>query len=268
MKNEDNNKSFENADTLQQKCQGCEFYRTKLLHNAIMATMMSDLDALKSALNELEDKSIIEDTRLFSKPTPLYHLSLYNKMVWDPAFWGWEGRDGGDMIKWMKQRTAEVLEFWRKYLGVDEFVEPNYQEYAGSEYLAYDHESDEEILDAKREDFIAQGCREIDIDLYLATHRFEYDRVEYLLQQGANPEAELHCEPEDEEGWYPVDWPDHCIHSEEEWLTEILFPIYEDSFANKDVAIELKHCDLLLGLAAYVKMDKLFEKYRHIWNKG
>ena len=58
----------------------------------------------------------------------------------------------------------------------------------------------------------------------------------------------------------------NCIHSEEEWLSDVLFPLYEDAFANKDVTIELKHCDLLLGLAAYVKMDKLFESYRNVWD--
>ena len=90
-------------DTTLQKCQGCEFYRSKVLHDAIMAIMMSDLEALKRALDELEDKSIIEDTRLFSQPTPLHHLTLYSQMVWDPVFWGWEGRDGGDMIKWISR---------------------------------------------------------------------------------------------------------------------------------------------------------------------
>ena len=254
-------------DTTLQRCQGCEFYRTKLLHNAIMATMMSDLEALKSALDELEDKSIIEDVRLFSKPTPLYHLTQYNKMVWEPKFWGWEGHEGGDMIKWMQHRTSEVIEFWKEWLGVEELSEPNYQAYAGAEYLAYNDDSDEDILEGKRVDFVTQGCRDIDIDLYLATHRFEYDRVESLLQQGANPEAEMHCEPEDDEGWYPVDWAYHCIHSEEEWLSDVLFPLYEDAFANKSPEIELKHCDILLGLAAYVKMDKLIESYRDVWDK-
>ena len=257
--------------TNQQTCQGCEFYRTKLLFDAIRATLLSDLEALKSALDKLEDRSTIEDIRLFCKPTPLYHLSLYNQMVWDPAFWGWEGREGegGDMIRWMKQRTAEVLAFWKEYLGVEEFDEPNYQHYAGVNYLAADNdESDEDILEGKRENFIAQGCREIDIDLYLATNRFEYDKVERLLQQGANPDAELHCEPEDEDGYYHFDWASHCIGSEECWLSDNLFPIFDDLYVGKDIEIDyFRHCEELLGLAAYIKMDKLFEKYRHIWDK-
>lgn len=253
-------------DTTQQTCQGCEFYRTKLLYNAIRATLLSDLEALKSVLDELEDKSLIEDIRLFSKPTPLYHLTLYSQMVWDPVFWGYEGREAGGMIKWMKGRTAEVLEFWKGYLGVEEFDEPNYQQYAGMDYLAADNdESDEDILEGKREDFIAQGCREIDIDLYLATNRFEYNKAEALLQQGANPYVELCSEPESD---FPGDWAYHQIGSEEGWLSDNLFPLFEDLYAEKDVEIDyFWSCEELLGLAAYVKMDKLFEKYRHIWDK-
>lgn len=256
-------------DTTQQTCQGCEFYRTKLLYNAIRATLLSDLEKLKSALDKLDDKSLIEDIRLFSKPTPLYHLSLYNQLIWDAKFWGWDDREGGDMIKWMKQRTVEVLEFWKGYLGVEELDEPNYKQYAGMDYLAADNdESDEYILEGKREDFIAQGCREIDIDLYLATNRFEYDKVETLLQQGANPDAELHCEPEDEVGNYHFDWALHRIGSEEMWLSDNLFPVFEDLYAGKDIEMDyFRHCEELLGLAAYVKMDKLFEKYRYIWDK-
>ena len=257
-------------DTNHKTCLGCEFYRTKLLYNAIKATLLSDLQELKSALDKLEDKSIIEDIRLFSKPTPLYHLTLYSQMVWDPVFWGWEGRNGGDMIKWMKQRTAEVLEFWKGYLGVEELDEPDYKQYAGMDYLAADDdESDEDILDGKREDFIAQGCRDIDIDLYLATNRFEYEKAEILLQQGANPDAELHCEPEDEDGYYYFDWAGNRVGDEVCLLSDNLFPVFEAHYAGKDIEIDyFRHCEELLGLASYVKMDKLFEKYRHIWDKN
>lgn len=263
MKNENKHRSLDDTDTTLQKCEGCEFYRTKLLHNAIEAAMISNLDALRSALDELEDKSLIEDIRLFSKPTPLYHLSLYNQMIWDTKFWGWDDREGSEIIKWMERRTAEVIEFWKSYYGVDKLAKPDYKAYAGVEYLAY-NDTDEDILDCKREDLVRNGCRELDIELYLASHRFEYAKAEELLQQGASPDADLCTDPENE---FPSDWAYHHISSEESWLIDNLWKVFKDAFYGNEPKIEWWCYDHLLGLAAYVKMDKLFEKYRHIWDK-
>ncbi len=259
-------------DVIQQRYQNGRFYRkeSELRHRILKATLLSDLEELKIALEALEERSFVEDVRLFGNPTPLYHFTRYNQMVWDTAYWGREGAEQcPEVVRWMEWRTAEVSAFWRDYLGVDELPEPDYRKYASEDFrAAYDWEDEEDILNAPKAFFIAQGAREIDLDLYVASARFDYDRVEELLQQGADPQAELCYDEEDEEGFAPSDWAYNKIGSEEGWLSDNLWGIFEESHAGKKVEVDWIDFEQLLGLAAYIKMLKLFDRYRPLWNKA
>lgn len=234
----------------------------------LTSCLLSDLAGIKAGLKELPEDCVHQNTNLFSASTPLYYITLYNKMAWEPSCWGGSKGNGSELLTWMKRRTTEVEEFWKEYMRVEKLPEPNYQQYAGDDFRAsLDFEDETYILDGSRESYIAQGCRNVDLDLYIATTRFEYDKVEELLQQGANPNAELYCIEVDEDGFAPSISADDYISSEICWYSDNLLPILEDTYAGKEPEIDWTHFDQLLGLAAYIKMGKLFEKYRYIWDK-
>lgn len=236
----------------------------KVSNQLLEACLFSDLEGIKEGLKEITDKSALQDVNLYSIPTPLYHLTLLNQMVFDTEYWTDIDDDKLEAVAWMEERTKRVVDFWREYYGVEELPPVQYEKYTEDDFFrAWLEDDDEEILDAPREAFIQHGCREIDIDLYLATDRFQFNKAETLLMQGANPCAELQYN----DNQYDVDWAYHRIGAEVVFLALELLPIYKDAFDGQKQTLHGETCRYLLGLAEHVKMEKLFDKYRHIWDK-
>ncbi|MBR5822915.1 MAG: hypothetical protein IKY67_02080, partial [Paludibacteraceae bacterium] len=59
----------------------------KVSNQLLEACLFSDLEGIKGGLKEITDKSALEDVNLYSIPTPLYHLTLLNQMVFDTEYW-------------------------------------------------------------------------------------------------------------------------------------------------------------------------------------
>lgn len=236
----------------------------KVSNQLLEACLFSDLEGIKEGLKEITDKSALEDVNLYSVPTPLYHLTLLNQMVFDTEYWTDIDEDKQAAVAWMEERTKRVIDFWLEYYGVEEIPPVQYEKYTEDDFFrAWLEDDDEEILDAPREAFIQHGCREIDLDLYLATDRFQFNKAETLLMQGANPCAELQYN----DNQYDVDWAYHRIGAEVVFLALELLPIFRELFDGKHPTPYDNIYFDLLGLAEHVKMEKLFDKYRHIWNK-
>ena len=237
----------------------------KVSNQLLEACLFSDLEGIKDGLKEVSDRSVLEDVNLYSIPTPLYHLTLLNQMVFDTEYWTDIDEDKQAAVAWMEERTKRVIDFWLEFYGVDELPQPKYEDYTIDDFFcAMLEDDDEEILDAPKEAFIQHGCREIDVDLYLATDRFQFNKAEALLKQGANPCAELHYSGNPDHG----DWAYHRIGAEVVFLALELLPLYKEAFDGQTPTLHGDEYRDLLGLAEHVKMEKLFEKYCHIWDNN
>lgn len=237
----------------------------KVSNQLLRACLFSDLEGIKDGLKEVSDRSVLEDVNLYSIPTPLYHLTLLNQMVFDTEYWTDIDDDKQEAVAWMEERTKCVIDFWREFYGVDELPQPKYEDYTIDDFFcAMLEDDDEDILDAPKDAFIQHGCREIDVDLYLATNRFQFNKAEALLKQGANPCAELKYN----ENQYDVDWAYHRIGAEVVFLALELLPLYKEAFDGQTPILHGEEYRDLLGLAEHVKMEKLFEKYCHIWDNN
>ena len=237
----------------------------KVSNQLLRACLFSDLEGIKDGLKEVSDRSVLEDVNLYSIPTPLYHLTLLNQMVFDTEYWTDIDDDKQEAVAWMEERTKCVIDFWREFYGVDELAQPKYEDYTIDDFFcAMLEDDDEDILDAPKDAFIQHGCREIDVDLYLATNRFQFNKAEALLKQGANPCAELKYN----ENQYDVDWAYHRIGAEVVFLALELLPLYKEAFDGQTPTLHGEEYRDLLGLAEHVKMEKLFEKYCHIWDNN
>lgn len=237
----------------------------KVSNQLLRACLFSDLEGIKDGLKEVSDRSVLEDVNLYSIPTPLYHLTLLNQMVFDTEYWTDIDDDKQEAVAWMEERTKCVINFWREFYGVDELPQPKYEDYTIDDFFcAMLEDDDEDILDAPKDAFIQHGCREIDVDLYLATNRFQFNKAEALLKQGANPCAELKYN----ENQYDVDWAYHRIGAEVVFLALELLPLYKEAFDGQTPTLHGEEYRDLLGLAEHVKMEKLFEKYCHIWDNN
>ncbi len=234
----------------------------KVSNQLLRACLFSDLEGIKDGLKEVSDRSVLEDVNLYSIPTPLYHLTLLNQMVFDTEYWTDIDEDKQEAVAWMEERTKRVIDFWLEYYGVEEIPPVQYEKYTEDDFFrAWLEDDDEDILDAPKDAFIQHGCREIDVDLYLATNRFQFNKAEALLKQGANPCAELKYN----ENQYDVDWAYHRIGAEVVFLALELLPLYKEAFDGQTPTLHGEEYRDLLGLAEHVKMEKLFEKYCHIW---
>ena len=236
----------------------------KVSNKLLEACLFSDLEGIKEGLKEITDKSALEDVNLYSIPTPLYHLTLLNQMVFDTEYWTHLVDDKQEVVVWMEERTKRVIDFWKEYYGVEELPQPKYEDYTIDDFFcAMLEDDDEDILDAPKDVLIQRGCREIDLDLYLATDRFQFNKAETLLMQGANPSAPLlRCEDSEygEQACGRID-------IEISFLALELFPVYREVLVGESPELRDNDYRDLLGLAEHVKMSKLFEKYRRIWNK-
>lgn len=236
----------------------------KVSNQLLEACLFSDLEGIKDGLKEISDRSALDDVNLYSIPTPLYHLTLLNQMVFDTEYWTDLVDDKQEVVVWMEERTRSVIDFWKEYYGVEGLPQPKYEDYTIDDFFcAMLEDDDEDILDAPKDVLIQRGCREIDLDLYLATDRFQFNKAEALLRQGANPLAPLiRCE-DSEYGEQACD----RIDTEISFLALELLPVYREVLVGKSPEINDNEYRDLLGLAEHIKMSKLFEKYRHIWDK-
>ena len=236
----------------------------KVSNQLLEACLFSDLEGIKDGLKEISDRSALDDVNLYSMPTPLYHLTLLSQMVFDTEYWTDIDEDKQEAVAWMEERTKRVIDFWLEYYGVEEIPPVQYEKYTEDDFFrAWLEDDDEDILDAPKDVLIQRGCREIDLDLYLATDRFQFNKAETLLMQGANPSAPLlRCEDSEygEQACGRID-------IEISFLALELFPVYREVLVGESPELNGNEYRDLLGLAEHVKMSKLFEKYRHIWNK-
>ena len=156
-----------------------------------------------------------------------------------------------------------MFEFWKEYYGVDRFPRIEYRTYSDDNFFcAWDDETDEDLLFHPKVEFLALGKREIDLDLYCAVERFQFDRVEELLKQGANPGAEIY------DGLNEGDVPFDSWSAIDRIDGEVCFLCCETMDFVRQLLGKQAHWFIgemlfqnLMSLAAHSEMSELLKKY-------
>ncbi len=161
----------------------------------LKAVASNDVDEVRILIKKDECRTILDDIALFSRPFPLHYITLCYVAIWRDAD-EWKDEEWANAVK---TSTNKMVEFWEEYYGVDidYFPHIEYCTYRDDFYCAWEDETDDDILMAPKSKFMELGAREIDLDLYCAVSRFQFGKVRELLMQGANPEAEIFDELND-----------------------------------------------------------------------
>lgn len=225
----------------------------------LYAVVLNNVEETKELLAKIEDKSLLEDIGLLSKPFPLHYISLCNEAIWRYVD---EWKDKEEATRF-RDKSRAMVEFWKEYYRVEDFEQIDYHIYNEDFYCAWDDETDEDILCASKEDYINAGCRMLDIDLYCAVCRFDFNEVKSLLDMGANPDAKLYDKPKEQrknleeinvmerigfERWF--------LCSELLWLKDAEMNVKKREWIDKGTVAHI------LGLVAHSEMYRLLEKYK------
>ena len=227
----------------------------------LKAVASNDVDEVRTLIAKDECKAIIEDIALFSRPFPLHYVTLCYEAIWRDAD-KWKDKEWANAAK---KSTDVMIEFWKEYYGVESFPRIEYRIYNEDDfYCAWDDETDEDILFKPKSEFISYGKREIDLDLYCAVERFQFEKVEELLKQGANPRAEIY------DGLNNLDVPFDSWSAIDRIDVEVGFLCCETMSFLHQLFSKQAHWFLgemllhnILGLAAHSEMGKLLKEYEN-----
>lgn len=230
--------------------QGFKFKRK--LRNAVMRL---DVELLKSLLSNYDGKDLMVYPRKedrISDPYPVEYLTQCLELIIDePQNWN---KDVRPKIETVIADFKEIDKMLRERLG-GEFHVIDFEEWKDLFYCSDPGESFEDIyLFATMDQLLAKGARKIDMELYAAVHKFEYEEVERLLKLGANPLATF----EDNDD-YALD----RIDGEEVFLYCTYFQDY--LFETPKQRTYVPELGLFIGLAAHEKMSRLLRKYTHLY---
>jgi hypothetical protein len=204
------------------------------------------------------DEAIIHDIGILDTPFPIYYISMCYKQSLEEDF-------VESIMPWIEKLRTDVdklLKLWEDRFYIDIHAQIDYKNYAKYFYCNSDDDSEEDILLDPRKHFCENGCRDIDLDLFIAVSRFKFNEVKEILENGANPNANLL--PITDVGKYDDDSL-NCMdriggESSYLWTCEISMQLklmYEDWYINRNISDE----DLgnLIGLAAHKRMWKLLK---------
>ncbi len=223
----------------------------------IEATILNDVETLKCLIDRVADSGVLQDVGYMSKPMPLHNISLFNQIIWDkPEYWKDE-----EMARWNRERVVVVMDFWHNYDGVVTFPRVQYNDYCEDFYCSFPEDSDEDILCDSIEDLVKAGCKELDLRLYCAVCRFDFDTAKDLVREGAKTYVETPDEGLGDDDMIDVRWDNCALHrldAEIGYVGIDCIPLYSKLFEEDQVPIvDLhSHTSLLLGLAAHIDMER------------
>lgn len=142
--------------------------------------LLNKRDFDKSLLNNICD----EENHYF----PIQWIPLCWEIILDnPESWK---SDIVDLIRQKKQDNQEIKKIFREVLNA-EFCP---FELCGNEIWIYDWQAEEtyeECFGYSKEEMLAMGQSEIDLDLYYAANKFNFEETEALLKKGGNPKCKV-----------------------------------------------------------------------------
>jgi len=157
----------------------------------INAVFCFDAEAFKTLLDtETFDESLLQDIK-FSEgvPCPIYWITQCWEIIFaHPEEWKENCRH---IIEENKQCNLEIKRLFEEKLNV--VFKPI--DFYNTEFRFYRNEKEDTFEDIfwndTREDLIAKGYREIDLDLYVAVNKFDFQETERILKLGAAPACEI-----------------------------------------------------------------------------
>ena len=182
----------------------------------------------------------------------LINLTFFNQTVWKYDDWN---KDIMPLIKKIRLRTEQMLNFWRMELGQDIKREMDYYQYCDYFYCEWYYDTYEEWKKAEMED-IKIEFRDIDLMLMYQVERFNFLETKKLLEQGAKSDIDFY-----DDDFSSVD---SRIGAEYSFLATTFvvpeFEIFEQKGYNQDFDIKDMFSNLL-GLAAHEDMYQLINAY-------
>ena len=127
------------------------------------------------------DESIIRDIGLLNVSFPLYYITMCYKRT----MWGEFRADIMPFVGKQRKNIDKLLQLWRKRFGVDVNETIDYKKYEAYFYCLSDDETDRDVLLNPRCKYTENGCRNIDIDLFIAVDKFQFSKVKELLETNA-----------------------------------------------------------------------------------
>ena len=218
----------------------------------------NEYDAIVELISKKEfNPGLLDDIGLFDKPFPLYYITKCHQIIMAGNFI----EKIMPFILNQREKIEKIMDLWRNRFQIDTNKDIEFKNYEDAFYCDADDATFYDVFLDPKERFIENGCREIDLELFEAVNKFNYDEVRRLLKEGANPDANLL--PKDAK--YPDD-PCNCldrIGGECSYLFSCeVFPILGEKHGlwYLNYSLTSKDIGVLIGLAAHEKMYELLIK--------
>lgn len=200
---------------------------------------------------------LLEDIGICEMPFPIYYITLcYKRVMWQDFI-----EETMPMVLEQRKRIDDLLLFWEENCGVDIHQKIDYKKYSELFYCADETDSIEDVFFDDIQKYLDNGCRMIDLELFEAVEKFQFERVKDLLEKGANPEAKLiSIDEKDKNDYY------NCfdrIGMECSYLCSCeVFPMLKKKLGAWYINYAITDKDLgdLLGWAAHEDMYKLLNE--------
>lgn len=217
----------------------------------INAIFNFDVETFKALLDkEPFDKSLLADIKFADDvPCPIYWITQCWEIIFEhPEDWN-ENHRG--IIAENKKRNLEIKQIFTDMYNVDfkpiDFYNTNFWFFRDER----DATCEEVFFGEDRNELMAKGYRDIDIDLYIAVNKFDFAEVEKLLKIGARPDCEF---PDDDNCMDRIGT--ECSYLETELQDIIIYNKHRNAiYDGAQPLIDL------IGLAAHESMYSLLSKY-------
>lgn len=161
----------------------------------VSAVFNIDVEEVERLLKTADyDKSLFDNVCLKeSHLCPINWITQFWEIILaEPETWR---KDCQEKVSKKKRDNQEIKKILTDELGVT--FTPI--EFKNNDLWIYDYFSDQqfdEIFDFPKEEMLSRGHKAIDIDLYCAITRYDFEETEKLLQSGANPNYNITEESE------------------------------------------------------------------------
>ena len=234
-----------------------EMVQTTLTFDQIMIKAvyfnMTDV-VMEMAQSRWFNRELLDDIGISEAPFPLYYITLCYKRV----MWGDFIDEVMPVVLEHRKRIDDLLAFWEERFGVDIHQTIDYKKYWELFFCADENESLKDVLLCDPQKYLDNGCRMIDLELFEAVEKFQFERVKDLLEKGADPDANLIFDGNDKDDYL------NCLErigNEIFYLSSCeVFPMLEEKkgewFVNYDINKD-NAIGNLFGWAAHEDMNSL-----------
>lgn len=220
----------------------------KKLKEIVKAVYEIDFDRFQSLCGDNNDVlSLCNDSE--DLPYPLHFISICWGIIFGYVLQEWKE----EYKAVVRKRKVENDKFKSFFAGLGfDMSEIPFSEYWYSFYCDAPEDTVEECLDMTEDELKKMGFRDIDIELACCVNKFQFEKVEQLLEQGADPLKDW-AEEDDEHQTCVT-----RIYSEIQFIYSYFVGKILGNEKLDDFERELYG---LFNLAAHEKMNHLLDKY-------